>query len=131
MCLMKVRFTTDKKGSWKRIASWQYPWPQDVYDDHVMVEVTDKGKVVAHVWFEWLNDTSLAIHMVADPDYRGKWMSARVLRGLRWAIELLGGDEVVTIAKDEDVVKLSEKLGFEFDEETYEKHGLVIRRMKV
>jgi hypothetical protein len=78
-----------------------------------------RPEVIAYVFFEFITDDLLLLHMGAHPDWRGTWLSSQVCMKLTTAAELLGARCVYVITSDEDVNRLCVKYGFIEDDVGY------------
>jgi hypothetical protein len=98
--------------------AWGYPNKPEDYPSTVMISVS-RPDVIAYVFFEFMSEDTLLLHMGAHPDWRGTWMSAQVCMKIAIAAELLGARRVYVITSDEGVNRLCVKYGFIKDSTGY------------
>lgn len=101
----------EKRSAFGRLRKWDYPHEQSKFQETVMIAIF-RPKAIAYVFFEWIDEHRLLMHMGAHPDWRGKWLSRQVCMKLMVAAELLGASRVYVVTSDETVNKLCVKYGF-------------------
>lgn len=109
-----LRIITDgdeKRSAFGRLRKWDYPHEAHRFQDTVMIGVY-RPKAIAYVFFEWIDESRLLMHMGAHPDWHGKWLSSQVCMKLTIAAELLGASRVYVVTSDEYVNKLCMRYGF-------------------
>lgn len=112
---MRLLLDTDKPQAWQNIHAWEYPTPVEQFKDCVMMSVED----VAYVWYEWLFDTHILMHMCAKPSVKGAWLTKETINKLRYSWEFLGAERVYVVTSDEYINNLAARQGFEQDELGY------------
>lgn len=112
MTSSKVLLLTESEQgeAWELIEEWGYPHPKEAYPSVVMVEVGSPPK--AYVWFEYISEDQLLIHMAAKPEHRGTWLTRKMISKLHTVFELLGAKRVYVVTSDEYVNTLAERQSF-------------------
>jgi len=111
----RMLLDTEKDYAWEMLLAWDYPTPGDQFPNTVMLDVDG----IAYVWYEWITDTHILMHMGANPDHRGRWLTRSNLQKIRYSWEFLGATRVYVITSDEYVNDLATRQGFLQDELGY------------
>jgi len=131
---MKAIIHGDAASLWEDVSAWGYPTVHDagvLQEGALMFRIHDRGETVAYVWATWhafLPDT-LDFHACADPEYRGRWLSSKVVEDLMKGAELVGARLVITKTVGDRAARLvaallKRRFGFEQHED-----GTVFRRI--
>ena len=85
------------------------------FEDFSYITVEDGPTLAALVWLSWWAraDRVLELHAAALPAYRGRWLTAQVVRQLFAAREVMRPRVLIAQAYNDKISAIWERLGFE------------------
>lgn len=124
---MRVSIEIDPVAPCVALGRWGYPHAEwrntDVLNKCLVFRIARalSSDPVAYVWFHWETpgSSTAKFHACADPKYRGRWVSPKVINDLLKAVWLMGAEGVVATPDTESHGRVLERLGFTRDGPRY------------
>ena len=91
-------------------------WSPHRIDLGYLIEVEDApGDLAALLWALWIpgSDRTLDLHCCARPDYRGRWLTRPVIRGLFQLPVIAHARGVIAQVPTPDIERIYRRLGFD------------------
>lgn len=97
------------------------PWTKENLEKYCLrVALKEDGETIGYAWGHWTQGRPnvLWFHVCVSPEWRGRWLSRRILSDLSKIAEFLGAEKLMTepTGPDEKLVRtVLKRLGFKAD----------------
>ena len=99
--MITPRFSGNPKGTLEFLKSINYPytWTEEALAKSLMFDLLDDDEIlVGVIWFTWFNSRTLELHLAVSPEYKGRWITRKLMSDMEIVANMTGAEKGVAQA---------------------------------